>query len=148
MPIHPPEFNTAATQLAPHLVDFPGKLIAIYGRCLAGKSTLGRFLAWYFNSSLIESDLYLIEGGGLSYHLDEIDRIIGRRLAKPRPVFIEGVAILKTLQLIGRKPDLLVYVTNLNNPGGDCFEDILLEYEAAFAPRSAANVVVELAHDG
>ncbi len=148
MPHRPREFDTAAMRLAPHLVNLPGKIVAIDGRCLAGKSTLGRFLAWYFNSTLIETDLFLKESGGLTYDIAEIARIIDRRLAKPRPVFVEGIAILRLLQSIGHKPDLLVYVTNLTSPGSDCLDEVLSEYEAEFAPRSSADVVVELVHEG
>ena len=146
MPIHPPEFESAAATLAPHLDNLPGKLIAIDGRDGTGKTTLGRFLAWHFNISLVETDLFLRNGAGLSYHTDQIDRIISQRLSKPRPVIVEGVAVLQLLQSLGRKPDLLVYVTNSNHSGGSTLAKALEQYESSFKPAALANVAVHLAH--
>jgi len=146
MPFRPPEFDSAAEQLAPHLANLPGKLIAIDGRDGSGKTTLGRFLAWYFNVALVETDLFLQEGAGLAYHTDQVERLIAQRLAIPRPVIVEGITILKTLQSLGRKPDLLVYVTNAKNPGSDAFAKVFSDYESAFSPQSAAHVSVKLAH--
>jgi uridine kinase len=146
MPIRPPEFDSTAQQLAPHLANLPGKLIAIDGRDGSGKTTLGRFLAWYFNVALVETDLFLREGAGLAYHTEQIERIVAQRLAKPRPVIVEGVTVLKTLQSIGRTPDLLIYVTNSKNPESDSFSKMFSEYEATFSPQSTAHVSVQLAH--
>lgn len=146
MPIRPRAFDAAAEELAPHLVNLPGKLIAIDGRDGAGKTTLGRFLAWYFNVSLVETDLFLREGTGLTYDTDQIDRLIAQRLAIPRPVIVEGLTVLKTLQAINRKPDFLVYVTNSGGSDSESFAEVLSEYESLFSPRSVAHVFVDLGH--
>ncbi|KOR39111.1 hypothetical protein ADT25_22975 [Xanthomonas oryzae] len=146
MPIHPPEFEFAAVTLAPHLGDLPGKLIAIDGRDGTGKTTLGRFLACYFNVSLVETDLFLRNGAGLCYYTDQIDRIISQRLSKPRPVIVEGVAVLQLLQSLGRKPDLLVYVTNSNHSGSSSLAKALEQYESSFNPAALADVAVHLTH--
>src|SRR5690348_3750041 len=146
MPFRPPEFDLAAQQLAPHLADLPGVLVAIDGRDGSGKTTLGRFLAWYFNVTLVETDLFLRQGAGLTHHTDQIERIVAQRLAIPRPVIVEGITVLKLLHSIGRKPHLLVYVTNSKNPGSESFAEAFSEYEAAFNPESVANVSVRLAH--
>ncbi|MHA6203496.1 hypothetical protein ACXU4B_03615 [Dyella soli] len=138
------DFSATARQLAPYnILGSPGQLVAIDGRCLSGKTSMGRFLAWHFNSSLIESDLFLKGNGEVDYRLGEIRRIINGRLKRGRSVFIEGITVLKTLQAIGRKPDVLVYVTRLNNPNYDSFDAVLTKYEQMFAPQAAANVVVE-----
>jgi uridine kinase len=146
MPIRPPEFDSTAQQLAPHLANLPGKLIAIDGRDGSGKTTLARFLAWYFNVALVETDLFLQEGAGLIYQTDQIERLVSQRLAKPRPVIVEGITVLSILQSIGRTPDLLVYVTNSKNSGSDSFAKVFLGYEATFSPQSVADVSVQLAH--
>lgn len=146
MPIRPAEFDTAVQQLAPHLVNLPGKLIAIDGRDGSGKTTLGRFLAWYFNVTLVETDLFLQCDSGLTYHIEQIERIIAQRLAKPRPVIVEGIAVLRILQSINRTPDVLVYVTNSKNTGSDSLAETLSEYESTFSPQSAAHVLVQLSH--
>lgn len=58
MPIYADEYIEVIYRLKPILDGLPGKIIAIDGTPGAGKTTLGRFLAWYFNISLIESDLF------------------------------------------------------------------------------------------
>ena len=146
MPIRPPEFDLAAKQLAPYLVNLPSKLIAIDGRDGSGKTTLGRFLAWYFNITLVETDLFLQEDAGLTHHTDLLECLVAKRLAKSRPVIVEGITILKTLQSIGRKPDILVYITNSKYSGSGSFAQTFSEYENTFLPQSAAHVSVLLAH--
>lgn len=146
MSFHPPQFESAAAALAPHLVNLPGKLIAIDGRDGSGKTTLGRFLAWHFNVSLVETDLFLRDGAGLSYYTDQIERIISQRQSKPRPVIVEGVAVLQLLESLGRKPELLVYVTNSNHSGGSTLAKAIEQYESSFNPAAIANVSVHLAH--
>lgn len=146
MPIRPPQFDCAAEQLAPHLSNLPGKLIAIDGRDGSGKTTLGRFLAWYFNVTLVETDLFLQDGPGLVYHTDQIERLVAQRLAIPRPVIVEGTTVLKILKSIGRAPDLLIYVANSKNSGSDSLAKLLSEYETTFLPQAAAQVSVQLAH--
>ena len=117
MPIRPPEFDTAALWLEPILANLPPKLIAITGPTGAGKTTLARFLAWYFNISLIETDHYLIPHQGLQCAPNEINRIIGLRLGMPRPVIVEGAVILPLLSKLDRIPDGIIHVRNkLVNP--------------------------------
>jgi MoxR-like ATPase len=60
--LRPSEYECAASALAPILDDLPGKVVAIDGYPGVGKSSLGRFLAWRFNISLIETDFFLIKG--------------------------------------------------------------------------------------
>src|SRR5687767_11166085 len=104
-----PQYQDVLKALAPVLDDLPGKLVAIDGRPGAGKTTLGRFLAWRFNVSLIETDLFLIERQGrLVYFNDQITRIIDKRLAMPRPVIVEGVAVLRLLSDLKRRADYVI----------------------------------------
>src|SRR5687767_1059437 len=99
MPRIVPGYQAAVSALIPVLHDLPGRVVAIDGRDGVGKTTLGRYLAWHFNVSLIETDLFLVPGRGrLVYRDDEIGRLIQARLRKPRPVLVEGVGILKMLQ--------------------------------------------------
>jgi hypothetical protein len=112
MPIRPPEYDAAALWLEPILKNLPPKLIAITGPLAAGKTTLARFLAWYFNISLIETDHYLIPHKGLQCESNEIDRIIEFRLSMPRPVIVEGAEILPLLSQLNRVPDGIIHVRN------------------------------------
>ena len=130
----------------PVLSGLPGRIVAIDGRDGSGKTTLGRFLAWYFNITLIETDLYLKEGGELQYETAEINRIISKRLTIPRPVVIEGVAILQLLAHLDRRPDYLVYVRNSSFAGSDSLLPLLASYERAFKPQMGADLLLDLSH--
>ena len=59
-----PEYANVVAALTPVLADFPAKIIAIGGHPSSGKTSLGRYLAWQFNVSLIETDLFLDDGRG------------------------------------------------------------------------------------
>lgn len=147
MPIRPAEFDEVAHALEPVLDGLPPKLIAIDGRCFVGKTTLGRFLSWYFNSSLLELDLFLSEGG-LVHRYEEVGRIVRRRLEAERPIFVEGATVLRVLQRVQVEADYLVYVHNPYQPRGLGFGKELDEYEREFQPRSRANYLVASAHEG
>lgn len=146
MPIRPSEYEQVVEALTPVLNNLPGKVVGIDGRDGSGKTTLGRFLAWYFNVSLIETDLFLFDGQGFSYRLEEINRIIGFRLSKPRPVIAEGVQLLSLLSQLGRSADFLIYVKNQEFSGSKVLSHDLRAYENSHKPETAANLVLELAH--
>src|SRR5580765_4519191 len=112
----------------------PGVIVTIDGRDSVGKTTLGRYLAWYFNVTLIETDLFLIPAQDYLIHLDDqINRIIERRITSPRPVIVEGIAILQLMQRINRVPDFSIYVTNSQHSSSKVLERRLAAYEEAFA---------------
>jgi hypothetical protein len=146
----PPAYELAVSALSTLLYDLPGKLIAIDGYPGVGKTPLGRFLAWRFNVSLIETDLFLIPAQGRLVHRnEEIVRIIDRRLDIPRPVIVEGCSVLRLLSGMGRKPDFLIYVTNQSapKPHGDLAAD-LAAYDAEFSPRDRAGLLLDLVDEG
>jgi hypothetical protein len=142
----PPAYLTAVDALIPVLHDLPGKVIAIDGNPGAGKTPLGRYLAWRFNVSLIETDLFLIaRQGRAAYRTDEVARIIDRRMQIDRPVVVEGVTVLRLLASINRKPDFLIYVTNESAPEmRGSFAADLGAYDAEFTPRKRADLVLTL----
>jgi len=146
MPIRPAQFDEAAQALSSVLEGLPPKVIAIDGRSGSGKTTLGRFLAWYFNSSLVELDLFLANDQ-LEFRGEEIRRIMTQRLRCRRPVFVEGLTVLKVLDGLSVKPDFVIYVRNLRRPRGLGFGQMLDDYETAFAPERIANHLVECEHD-
>lgn len=148
MPIRPKAFTCTAWALKPWLVNRPGILIAIDGRCGSGKTTLGRYLAWYFNVSLIETDLYLRDGEGFSYHLDQLERVISKRIERerPLPVIIEGVAIRWILNQVKRLPDLTICVVNTGPNSGNTPSDHVISYELECRPNETSTLVIELFH--
>lgn len=151
MPIRPKQFTKAAHSLLPHLRGLPGKLVAVDGRPGVGKTSLARFLAWHFNVSLIETDLFLKQPAltkgalGLNYDLGTIRQMIDCRLAKPRPIIVEGVSVLRTLQQLGKAPDVLIYVSNSCNHSGR-LDAMLTRYDTAFSPSLRADIHVTLSH--
>ena len=147
MPFRPAAFDTVALQLVPVLSNLPPRLVAIDGRMGAGKSTLGRFLSWYFNVSLVETDPFLVGDGTFARHTGEISRIVSFRLdQKARPVLIEGIAIRELLQELRRPADAHVYVENTTSPYMPSSAE--LAYEVKFAPKQSADFRVELVHEG
>jgi adenylate kinase family enzyme len=139
------QYAQAVEALAPVLYDLPGKLVVIDGRPGSGKTTLGRYLAWRFNVSLLEADLFLFEGrGSLTYRTDEINRIIEFRLKKPRPIIVESVAALRLMKAISHKPDFLINVSNISAPESRTLKNEIESYEAEFSPRSKADLVIEI----
>lgn len=69
-------------------------------------------------------------------------------MACRRPVFVEGVTVLKILAGMSVIPDFVIYVRNSRHPNGFGFADTLDEYESTFAPQCVANHIVEIEHDG
>ena len=124
----------------------PGVIVTIDGRFGVGKTTLGRYLAWHFNVSLIETDLFLIPAREHLIHLDDqINRIIERRITTPRPVIVEGISMLQIMQRINRIPDFSLYVADPLRSKRK-MDKRLASYEAAFSPSTTATMVVRIEH--
>lgn len=147
MPTVLPAYLKVVEAMTPAMRGLPGVIATIDGRDGVGKTTLGRYLAWHFNVTLIETDLFLIPAQDYFIHLDDqINRIIERRITSPRPVIVEGISMLQLMKRIHRVPDFSIYVTNRGHAGSKLLERRLAAYEAAFAPFATANVVVEIEH--
>jgi uridine kinase len=142
------EYSQVVAALAPMLCNLPPRIVAIDGRPGCGKTTLGRFLAWWFNVSLIETDHFLFEGEGrYRYRADEIARIIDFRMRGNLPVIVEGVTILRQLASINRAADFLIYVENASAPTlRREYEVQFQDYEAEFKPQHRADITLALDH--
>ncbi len=138
-------YNEIVSKLDPVLSNLPGKVIAIDGKNNSGKTTLGRYLAWHYNVSLIETDLFrLPTNGKLEYNQDEIRRIIECRLKSQRPVILESAIAQQLLQNINIEANFIIHIVNEAYERDDWLVSILAEYEKEFKPRETANVVIEL----
>jgi hypothetical protein len=140
-----PQYSDVIRALTPVLHDLPGKLIAIDGRSGVGKTTLGRYLAWRFNISLVESDLFLIPNrGGLVYLKEAMSHAIAGRLQTPRPVIVEGVAIRRLLAELSLKPDYTIYVSSRDASDISSLRSEIAFYEAMFKPESNADLAIDI----
>jgi len=50
------------------------------------------------------------------------------------------------MKRINRVPDFAIYITNPRHSGSKALEQLLSAYEAAYAPSTKANIVVEIEH--
>src|SRR5436190_16340138 len=147
MPDVLPAYAKVVDALTPILHGHSAPIITIDGRGGVGKTTLGRYLAWHFNVTLIETDLFLIPAQDYLIHLDDqINRIIERRITSPRPVIVEGIAMLQLMKRINRVSDFSIYVTHPQHSSSKTLERRLSAYEASFAPTATASIVVEIEH--
>jgi len=145
MPTILPGYDSAVSALEPVLLDLPGTVIGIDGRNGVGKTTFGRYLAWYFNVSLIESDLFLKDGSfELGYRLDDINRLIQLRLDKLRPVILEGIGLFRLLDHLDRRADFSIYCQSSIYTPGDALSVWLDEYDHDYSPRKRASLIVDL----
>ena len=147
MPAVLPAYLRVVKALTPVMRGLPGVIVTVDGRDGVGKTTLGRYLAWHFNVTLIETDLFLIPAQDYLIHLDDqVNRIIERRITSPRPVIVEGISMLQLMKRIHRVPDFSIYVINSRHAGSKLLAPRLSAYEAAFAPSRKATIVVEIEH--
>lgn len=146
MPAIAPSYLQVVHAMAPVMQGLPGVIVTIDGHGGAGKTTLGRYLAWHFNVTLIETDLFLIPAQDYLIYLDDqINRIIERRITSPLPVIVEGVAILQLMKRINRVPAFKIYVDN-RRQSSTTMTRRLDEYETEFLPFVTANIVIEVDH--
>lgn len=137
------EYITALSALKPVLDDLPPKIIAVDGAPGVGKTTLSRFLAWRFNITLLETDLFLEESRQTyAYRLDDMRRVLVARLKRDRPVIAEGVVVLRVLADLNLEPSYHIHVKcdDVVSPKSDEW----LSYIEEHTPIACADLVLDL----
>lgn len=138
-----PEYADALNELEPILFNLPPKVVAIDGKPGVGKTTLGRFLAWRFNISLIETDLYLHRNQGLYiYREEEIKGVINSRKQSGLPVIVEGIVALRLLDNLNATPDFHIHV--ICEAASSSIAPDYPEYLKQFEPTENADLVLNL----
>lgn len=138
-----PQYLDVLQHLTPILYGLPPKIITIDGRAGSGKTTLGRFLAWRFNVSLAETDLFLDkECGGLNYHLDALREVIASR--HDLPVLVEGVVVLRVLRQLGFKSDFHIRINYPAREDWGVTRREWLKYRAEFSLDSVDHMPLSL----
>ena len=143
-----PEYQMIETELIPVLYGLPPKIIAIDGLNGTGKTTLARYLSHRFNCSLIETDLFMSKAA-VDYRFEEMKKnVVSRIVRTKRPIFIEGVAVLRTLSKMSLVPDFHIYWENVDQKDlGLCRVDRLgvelLKYRKEFTPVLKTNLHVK-----
>ena len=116
--------------------------IAIDGFDGSGKSTLGRYLSWQTEISIIEIDMLLnSKKEGLTYRLDDVKRLIETRHSLNRPVIIEGVFLLRFLEEINLEPDYLIYIEKQDHEGSITWGKDFAEYQTKYRARDGASFI-------
>lgn len=108
--------------------------ILIGGVDAAGKTSLGRFLAFRIGLPLIETDLFIENKPEevISYREGDLRRVVEARHKHDRGVIIEGVCILRLASRLGISPDYLVHVKKKNHFGSQKFQELFASYESQY----------------
>ena len=147
MPSVLPSYAQVVAALTPVMRGSRGAIVTIDGRDGVGKTTLGRYLAWHFNVTLIETDLFLIPAQDyIIYLYDQINRIIERRISSSVPVVVEGVLMLELMKRMNRVPDFSIYLTKPRQSRNRVVRRLLSAYEAGFSPSAKADLVLKVEH--
>jgi hypothetical protein len=108
-----PDADDLLTHLRSFCLPWRALTIAIDGRNGAGKTSVARYLAWQLGMPVLETDLWMLKMSPVTHRTGELKRLIRSRHRRDRPVIVEGVMMLRTLELIGVQPDYFVFVTNV-----------------------------------
>ena len=89
---------------------------------------------------LIETDLLLKDrSGDIEHDLAVFTRLLKTRHDLDRPVIVEGVLVLRTLERVRLKADFLIYVEAADRDGSLTWQDQFKAYAAKYRPRETAN---------
>ena len=130
------------TELKGEIYPWRKYLIAIDGITGSGKSGLARYLAWKLDMPTVETDMLRNKNAiQPSYRLAELGNLIQERHELGRPVIVEGIFILDTLNKLGIEPDYVIYVKNSEANTGSALLRSLPDYLTRYNPEERASYV-------
>jgi len=95
---------------------------------------------------VVHTDMFLVPGqekpqvgNWLHYRLPELKAIISSRLDREKPVIVEGVCLLHTLEEIGLPADYHIVVEQDGHDGGLVFESMRKKYSEQYSPLMRAH---------
>ena len=116
--------------------------IALDGVDGVGKSSLSRFMSWQLGMPTIETDLVIQSASnGFTYDFSILSQLINARHERDRPVIIEGMCILETMDVLGMQSDYLVYVEVQGYRGSITWRDRFESYDRKYYPRHQADFI-------
>jgi hypothetical protein len=116
--------------------------IAVDGVDGVGKSSLARFLSWQLGMPTIETDLVIqTASNGFTYDFSVLSKLISARHDRDRPVIIEGMCVLETMDLLGVQSDYLVYVEVQSYRGSITWNERFESYDRKYHPRQHADFI-------
>lgn len=122
--------------------------IGIDGVDGAGKSPLARFLSWQLGMPALETDMFFQKGKSYPFlRFDEIGNLIYFRHFLDRPVIIEGIRLLETLEHLKIKQDVLIYVINSGFEGSHRLKEELEAYRTKYNPQGNADYIFECSEE-
>ncbi|MFN7168230.1 MAG: hypothetical protein ACK4NV_14365 [Pannonibacter sp.] len=139
-----PHYFKVVENLEDVLVNRESNLIAIDGRSGVGKTELSRFLSWRFNICLVETDIFFsTRTSKKQTEYDALRRVIERQVNSRRPVFVEGIKILETLEEIEQTPSYLIYLNPKKSPNQLTLRKTVYDYEKKYNPQKMADLIVK-----
>jgi hypothetical protein len=129
--------NDLVSALRLHLDPWRKLTIAVDGVDGARKSSLARYLAWQLEVPLIETDLFRSERDPANYVVDlaSLKVPIEVRLSEDRPLIIEGIFVLRTLDQLNIQPDLLIRVDRFRCEGHSMLQTHHAAYRTEYAEK-------------
>lgn len=107
--------------------------------------TLGRYLAWRFNVTLLETNLLLNRGEGkFVYKNEQIKAIIKHRMNSEHPIILEGVVVLRILEELDYQHAFHIHLICDESEGSAITEREWGLYDSKFNPKSNSNLNLEL----